>query len=345
MKDTNVIIYDAGAYGHFINWCCSYFSGYIDTNIVPFTDTGSVHNSFPGNYKPMCSLQIEEYINSTDTIPFLQTHKDLIRSTSRIDHFKENSFEYIFDDFKYISENFKKSIYVYATKNSINWITNNSYYKIKLYRDLINSGISENPEEFLLSRGMSHQELNELKVIGIDRLRLQLESELSVDKRNAWGHNSILDFDLWELRELCCEYFYDRCYSKILTESQIEKLSNAFANIKFVGLDQLNTNFICTITEILNFFNINSSIDELNIIHQQWLPKQVYINADRQIAQIVDAIVNDVYFDWQNYNLTFFDEIFIQRRLLDMGIELACYQINTFPSNTKDFKSLLIKKI
>jgi hypothetical protein len=340
MKDTSAIIYDAGAYGNFINWCCAYFSGLTDDINTPFTDTGSVHNSFLGNSGVMYAPQIKEYINSVDTIPFLQVHQDNINEHSAESYIGISWFNSLVQDLDYISKNFKHSIYVYPTSTSISWIVNNAYYKIKPFQDHQRLQGSGDLKEFYRSMGVSEQRINELAATEIDRLRLQLSAEVGVDNLAKWGHTNIDQFALWELRELSAEYFYDRCCSKLFSKEQLDQLK--FNNIKLVPLDQLRTNFILEMSDILEFFNIAHDIDQLKDIHTNWLGKQQHIDKDQQILEVITALVQDIDLDWTSYNFTFFDEVFIQRLLLDQKIEVACYNLDKFPTTTKDFKPLLI---
>lgn len=340
MKNTSVIIYDAGAYGNFINWCCAYFGGLVDDISTPFTDTGSVHNKFAGNIGVMYASQIKEYVESADTIPFLQVHQDNIRLHSHQSYVELNWFEAFVQDLDYISQNFKNSIYVYPTRSSNSWLINNSYYKIKPFQDCLRLDSSTDLKEFYQSVGVSEQRIKELAATEIDRLRLQLAVEVSVDNLSRWGHDSIDQFALWELRELACEYFYDRCQAKLLTDDHLRQLS--FDNIKLVPLDQFRDNFVDAMSSILDFFNIAHDANQLDHIHSNWLAKQQHINKDCQILQVVDALINNVDLDWTDCNFTFFDELFIQRLLLDRGIEIACYNVDKFPTTTKDFSPLLI---
>jgi hypothetical protein len=76
-------------------------------------------------------------------------------------------------------------------------------------------------------------------------------------------------------------------------------------------------------------------------IHKTWLSKQIHINKDKQIFDIVNALTNKQDLNWSNWNLTFIDEAVIQRKLLDNNISIKCWKLNEFPTNTKDFLPLL----
>jgi hypothetical protein len=127
----------------------------------------------------------------------------------------------------------------------------------------------------------------------------------------------------------------------LLIGQNINKLK--FNNLMLIELDSLRDDFISTITKILKFFNIQVNQTDLEFIHKNWLSNQHHIYKDQQLKEIVSSLVNNNELDWTNYNLTFFDEIFIQRLLLDQGIAISCYKLNKFPTTTKEFSSLLYK--
>jgi hypothetical protein len=341
MKNTNVILYPGGAYGHFINWCCSYFSGLINDPIIPMTETGSVHNLFAGNSGIFYRPQLENYLNSIEEIPFIQTHIDYDINNHRINYSDEDWVDSVNSNLAFIDQNFKKSIYIYQTVNSVSCLINNSYYKVKPADDFKRLDIVD-PMTYLQSLGFSDQKINQALVHGVDRLKLELADELDPTILAGWGHTSIDQFATWELRELGSKYFYDKCMAKIYPTEMIKSLKGKYKNIEFIELNQLRDNFELTILLILKTFNIDlNKQDSLNKIYNDWLPYQQHINKDRQIAQIIEAVINNVSLDWSSFNLTIFDEIFIQRKLLDNNISIKCWQLNNFPTNTKNLLPLL----
>jgi len=337
MKNTNVILYTAGAYGSFICWCCSYFSGLISDRSIPLTTVGTVHNSFPGVNPLFFPSQFEEYMKSDKDLPFIQLHETSVFNDSDYQKFvKEN----VVDVLNYLNNNFSKTIYVYPTDTSINWLINNQYFKIRPFEDYIRLGITNDPEEYLISCGAELRDIEKLKKFGVDRLRIELSQQVLADNLIKHGHTSIDGFDLWQLRELSSEYFYDSKHAQLSALATINQ--SDFKNICFVRLDTLRDNFVECLTTILNYFDIsNTNVDDMNIIYNQWIVKQKYINADQQIDKIVNALINNIELEWETYKLTFFDEIAIQRKLLDNNIKIKCYNLNQFPTNTRNFLPLL----
>jgi len=345
MRNTNVILYSAGAYGNFINWCCSYFSGLISNIAVPFTDVGSVHNLYPGKKSLVLPKQFEEFINSTEEPQFVQMHETSALKDS-YNRCVAGNFSMVLSELLfYLDSNFSKTIYVYPTINSIDWITNNRFYKINPFKDYARLNITDDPYEYFLSNNVAPELVVQLKETGISRLKIMLDQQVSIDNIVKHGCNSIADLQLWQLRELSSEYFYNACRDQLLSLKDISELKTKFKNIHFVSLDTFRDNFVYGLLGILNHFNIKA-VDENDVkkIHDQWLPKQEYINRDRQLNEITDALTNSIELDWATYNLTFFDEIVIQRKLLDRNIKIKCWNLDIFPTNTKDFLPLLERK-
>ena len=122
-------------------------------------------------------------------------------------------------------------------------------------------------------------------------------------------------------------------------------MKNKFPSIYFVEVDNLRENFIDTIKSILKYFDISiSNWGNIQNIYNIWLSKQIHINKDKQIDLIIDAITNSHYLNWQEYKLTFLDEMCIQRRLSDNNIEIKCWNLNELPTNTNDLEQYLIRK-
>lgn len=339
MKNTNAILYTAGAYGNLINWCCSYFSGIIPNSEIPFAPTGSVHNSFPGKFCILFPSHLDQYLKSENNFPIAQMHEYvLLKDDIPIE--SKRTFSILNDNLKKLVDNFKNIIFIYPTINSINCLINNIYFKIRTYDDLSREGIDA--DVWLRDNMKSDRMISLAKVYGIDKLRLELSYEIDNQNLLKWDHTSIDEFELWELRELSSKYFYDRTMLNIITDDEIIELKSKYPKVKFIELDQLRDNFEKTLLSILDTFEIKDiNYNDVSKIYQQWLPTQIHLYKDQQINTIVTALINNLELDWTSYNISFFDEIFIQRKLFDNNIEIKCYNLNIFPTNAKDFQPLL----
>jgi hypothetical protein len=345
MKNTNIILYTPGAYGNFINWCCSYFSGLITDIEIPFTGVGSVHNSFSGQKHLSLPIQFKEFLISKEDSPFLNLHEFSINDQDQTDISEGKFLEVLDRNLTFLNDNFSKIVYIFSTANSISWITNNCYFKIKPLEDTQRSGI-ENPQEFFVKKfNIPKSSIRSMEVNGVERFKLELEINQKIQENLInFGHQHVNDFEIWELREFSSHYYHDMIHAQLLTNTDIDELKLKFKNIYFVKLDSLRNDFNNCLTGILDHFNIKSNVEDLSKIHSQWIDKQHFINNDLLINTIVKCLINNIDFDWSDNNLTFFDEAIIQRKLLDNNISIACYGLNIFPTSTKLLSPLLIRE-
>ena len=88
---------------------------------------------------------------------------------------------------------------------------------------------------------------------------------------------------------------------------------------------------------------VESRMANLESIFRQWSELQRHSRADARIGHLVDCVVNNVAYDWQHLNLTIFEEACVQSLLRDLHqLELACYNLDVFPTNTKELREYLI---
>ena len=341
MKNTNVILYPPGAYGHLINWCCEYFSGNLDSDVIPLNDLGNCHN-FKKTVLLNIYPQLKNYTDSTQEGSYVQIHHSSFSSVA----FVTDSYDKCIDNFEknlnYLIYNYQKTICLLTTKTSKMWIVNNQIYKIRV-TDWFGTDI-QTAVDFYKSFDIPEDDIKNLISYGIDRLKCQINNDPGMSTNfSHWGHNSIDEFEIWELRELASQYYYDRISADhTLHKDTVEQLKNKFPNIHFVDVDALRDNFIETIKSILEYFNLPiNNWNKISSIHETWLSKQIHINKDKQILDIVEALINQQELDWSDWNLTFIDEAVIQRKLLDNNISIKCWQLNNFPTNTKNLLPLL----
>jgi len=345
MKDTNVILYSGGAYGTFIEWCCNYFSGkFRSDTLPPFSENGSCHLN---QKAPMVSVfppSFCKYIESSNTYPFIRLHEASINEKDAYEITQGNLHNVLIDNLSYLTQHVKKVIYIYPTETSIYWINNNAYYKIN-FADRFGPD-NESARIFFKNQNLSDQQIEIQLVNGIDRLRAEINYQTDMrDNVMRWNPSGdVQKLNLWELRELSSEYHFDRMQNGLLDKEILGDLAKNFPTVKFIPVDQLRDNFHNTIIDILEHFEIDIvNWNKIDNIYSLWLPKQLYINADKNISLIVDALINRIPLDWSTWNITFIDEFIIQRLLLDSGVEIACYNLNKFPTNTAGFLPFLIK--
>jgi hypothetical protein len=341
MKDTNVILYPPGGYGHFINWCCEYFSGNLDSDVIPLNDLGNCHN-FKKSVLLTVYPQLKNYTDSAQEDSYIQIHHNSFSPAAVVTDSYNKCISNFEKNLSYLTNNYQKTICLSTTETSKMWIINNQIFKIRV-EDWVGTDIQA-AIDFYKSVNQSEENIKEYISTGFDRLKIQINNQPGMSTNFAqWGHDSINEFEIWELRELASQYYYDRISDDyILHKDTVDQYKNKFPTIYFIDVDELRDNFIETIKLILEHFNLPiNNWNKISSIHETWLRKQIHINKDKQILDIVEALINQQELDWSDWNLTFIDEAVIQRKLLDNNISIKCWQLNDFPTNTKNLLPLL----
>lgn len=338
MKNSNVILYTPGAYGHFINWCCDYFSGNLIDHTIPINDLGNCHGCQEVKLLAL-PPQFKEFTESDEFCNFILIHEFSFDYIDQFEMYSEQDVKNVLTrNFTYLQDNYKKSIYIYSTINSMIWHANNYLFKHR-WEDYFKN-INEAEKYFIDQNEIDPAFLYH----GVDKIKKQFN--FNTKDLKGWNHQSIDEFDHWEFREFASKYYFDKIRNYGLNNNILleQELIQKYPNIKFIRMDDLKNKFEYTIHSILEFFNLDIvNWENINRIHQSWLGKQYYINSDLQVHQIITALLNKENLDWKNWELTFIDELCIQRLLFDNNISIKCWGLNTLPTNTKDFLPLLEK--
>jgi hypothetical protein len=104
-------------------------------------------------------------------------------------------------------------------------------------------------------------------------------------------------------------------------------------------------NFEATILKIQEFCNLQfqKSINELIPYHHSMLSLQKYLNQDQLCADIVNSIVNNHPINWDNQPLPLPSQSWVQWQLRNLGYEIQCHGLDTFPTNSVNLQELLYK--
>ena len=92
--------------------------------------------------------------------------------------------------------------------------------------------------------------------------------------------------------------------------------------------------------QILNF-NFVRPVSDLLPYHEKNLQLQKFKNQDKLCKNIVDSVVNNFEFDWSDQLVTLASESWIQWQLRNLGYEIRCHALDTFPTNSVYLKELL----
>ena len=112
---------------------------------------------------------------------------------------------------------------------------------------------------------------------------------------------------------------------------------------QLVSLNDLLYNFKNTILKIKDFCNLDfkKSIDVMIPHHNTMLSLQQSLGQDQLCNKIVDSIINNQVFEWEDQELPLPSQSWIQWQLRNLGYELKCHGLDIFPTNTTQLRKLL----
>ena len=330
-KTTNLIYYVAGCYGTFVEWACTSIADGKTNTDLPYTVTGSSHN-FIGNPLWMPGQLFSE-IESENDLAFARCHPVIFQQANSKEILHNNLYhDIVLQDISFLQEHYNNILVLHPTTTSRLWQENNYLQKVTMTDELYNAGYS--------AAGYSKDFLSELFLTDFNKKIIEtLRKEISDGKTMQWNKSSIHDMSIWELRELSSLQWFDRSKDMFTCWESLEK---QFSNIKFMSLDCFRTNFCASVVDFLEYFNVKQPpIASIKQIEADWRPRQDHINKDKDVELIIDSVINNFNHDWGDLSLTMLDEAYIQKKLRDVGIKIKCYNLDKFPTNTKEF-SLLI---
>lgn len=220
-------------------------------------------------------------------------------------HPKTNKDENILDNLRFVNDHFNKIIYLIPNKNTIAWNLNNKFEKVW--------------EEGWLK----HNEIQFANCLA------------------GWDQENIEHMETWELREFLSLYLYPQH----LAESELERIQGIqkeFTKFQFITIDLLRDNFKDTVVSLLEYCElIPTRFDKVEKIYQEWISRQYHCYKDIVIKDIIDSVLSNNFYDWSDSKLTLVDEALIQFYLRQHGIEIKCYNLDIFPTNTKILRNYL----
>jgi len=333
-NNPTLIYYAPGAYGTFIEWCLNYFTDLNFSETLPFTNTGSSHN-FYGNFT-WNEFEFNHFVYSQS---FMRGHPGSFNNEAskllELPKSYENLLSVELNEFVNTNINV---VFLYFSTGSWIWGINNYIEKVSSAKHLTyNQKIS-----FLNSKRIPEEKHIIFGYTGIELIKKSLIYSGASKFVSQWGKSSIDDLELWELREFLSLYYpLERIDN---TDNQIfDNIKNKFTNILMIEISELRDNFEETLKKIITKTGRQIVREEkINEIYSEWIEIQEYKNKDALIHKIVYNLINVVDFSWNQ--LTLIDESFLQYYLRLAGIEIKCWGLNEFPTNTHDFLPLLERK-
>ena len=142
---------------------------------------------------------------------------------------------------------------------------------------------------------------------------------------------------VWEARELCSFWIED-----LLNETQTNFIKKIDCRDHVVDVNDIFDNIKKVLKKIFNYLELKQNIDDDRVLsrHYEFLEKQKNRGIQKKIYNWVNNTISN-----QNKKSpcrTFFDEAYVQHLLRKKGYEIKCYNLDKFPNNSADLRSLLI---
>lgn len=335
----NLIYFQPGCYGTFFEWVLNFLEG--TTDILPFDTVGSSHN-FDGNFL-WPSQMVLEHVKAGKKYRYSRCHPVIFEKTNEMEEIYNQSFDLVIQkDLDFLKKYFNKILVVTFDKMSMLWKTDNM---------LLDKGslvIQENKDrwkKYKISEKVIQANTNPNP---IERIKLEIKRMIesprhSLNNENllGWGEHNIDDFDIWQLREFLSLFYVENMESESNCWKIIETNN---PDILFIYIDSLRENFNDTILQISTYFNIEVTDikrNKLIEVYKIWKTLQKQIDKDLLCDKIVQSILLGKNFDWSNYQLSIIDEAWVQKKLRDNNMDIKCYNLNVFPTNTETLREKL----
>lgn len=110
-----------------------------------------------------------------------------------------------------------------------------------------------------------------------------------------------------------------------------------------IGVRELLDNFEKTLEKISEFCHLTYKrpIQHLLPFHEQNIQKQQYLKHDAECHDVIKAVTHNKDLCWQPLSLP--SEAWIQWKLKQLGYDIRCHGLDTFPTNSIQLKQLLYK--
>ena len=152
----------------------------------------------------------------------------------------------------------------------------------------------------------------------------------------GWGAETYDGMAIWEKRDFLSIFLMPQHLSE--TKFNVSSLPE---NVMLLSIVDLFENFELTILSLLEYYHLSPVRTNFKEIYDVWRPLQIHYGKDQLVTEIVDATINDKYIEWSSLSLA--DEAIIQWQLRDLHkLDMLCYNVNVFPTNTNDLRKILI---
>jgi hypothetical protein len=160
--------------------------------------------------------------------------------------------------------------------------------------------------------------------------------------KNSMYHQISIDDPTWQVRQKLSRWF-ERRHSVYDTWHRAHGPN--VLTLKIIDFVQDPLTSLVEVMPELDFQIDRSRIEPFKQIVEEWRSLQKFLSIDKTVQRIVDCTVNNVVCDWSSENLSIIDEAFVQMLLRHLHkLDLRCYNLNVFPTNTESLRKLLINE-
>lgn len=168
-----------------------------------------------------------------------------------------------------------------------------------------------------------------------------MHSVLALKEKN-WNaeYTSWKDMKPWEVREALSFYCTDnkKTFSNIVDADRPDWLC--------IGADEIIYDFVSVIKKIFDFVGLTFNLLDIEEFYKEWFQKQQYVIKEYNLVKkIFNSIKKDNYLEWGSGELSICSEAILQSNLRSIGIDLACANLNNFPTNTTNLKKFFYKEV
>jgi hypothetical protein len=168
--------------------------------------------------------------------------------------------------------------------------------------------------------------------------------DVNVLKNNWPLDNTSTDynsFPIWVKREFLSFYFMPMWFDQV--EYGVERPIDD--RVLIVYIDDLLYNFEQTVKKMILHIGRKQTKDiaTIKLLHQYNVSLQQFTNQDYICNEIIKSVIENINFSWKP--ITLLSESYIQWKLREMGFEIMCNELNTFPTNSLQLKELLYEPV
>jgi hypothetical protein len=156
------------------------------------------------------------------------------------------------------------------------------------------------------------------------------------NKPSVWNteYTCVADMQPYEIRE-ALSFLMDN------TKNYLQVRQAGSAHWLHITPDDILYNFKNTVITMLDYCNLTlDPANEIDNFYLEWFEKQQYIVNEFQTIQLIIKSLQGEPFKWSP--LSIMGEAIVQYIVRTQGTEIACHNLDQFPTTTQEFKNILI---